>query len=38
MSLSGERQHGTAVEPVKLVDLDSNVAIYELGGCNSHLF
>ena len=38
MSLSGERQRGTAVKPVKLVDLESSVAIYELIGCKSQLF
>ena len=38
VSLSGERQRGIAVEPVKLVDLESSIAIYELGGCKSHLF
>lgn len=33
MSLSCKRQHGTAVEPVKLEYHGSNFAFYKLGDC-----
>lgn len=33
MSLSHIREHGIAVEPVKLEDHGSNSAVYELGDC-----